>query len=119
MLLFIPSKFNLSYIDSDGTKKTPVVLHRAVFGSIDRFIAYYLEETKGVLPLFLSPVQVNIIPVNMEYQGHYAKEVYDLLIDNDIRAEFDNRDEKMNYKIRESVTRKIPITIILGDKEKD
>ena len=115
----LPSKFNLSYIDSDGTKKTPVVLHRAVFGSIDRFIAYYLEETKGVLPLFLSPVQVNIIPVNMEYQGHYAKEVYDLLIDNDIRAEFDNRDEKMNYKIRESVTRKIPITIILGDKEKE
>ena len=115
----LPSKFDLSYIDSDGTKKTPVVLHRAVFGSIDRFIAYYLEETKGVLPLFLSPVQVNIIPVNMEYQGHYAKEVYDLLIDNDIRAEFDNRDEKMNYKIRESVTRKIPITIILGDKEKE
>ena len=115
----LPAKFNLSYIDSDGTKKTPVVLHRAVFGSLDRFIAYYLEETKGVLPIFLSPVQVNIIPVNMEYQGHYAKEIYDLLIDNDIRCEYDNRDEKMNYKIRESVTRKIPITIILGDKEKE
>ena len=115
----LPMKFNLSYIDKDQSRKTPVVLHRAVFGSIDRFIAYYLEETKGVLPLFLSPVQVNIIPVNMEYQGHYAKEIYDLLVDNDIRVEYDDRDEKMNYKIRESVTRKIPITIILGDKEKE
>ena len=115
----LPMKFNLSYIDKDGSKKTPVVLHRAVFGSIDRFMAYYLEETKGVLPLFLSPVQANIIPVNMEYQGHYAKEIYEYLIDNDIRVEYDNRDEKMNYKIRESVTRKIPITIILGDKEKE
>ena len=115
----LPMKFNLSYIDKDQSKKTPVVLHRAVFGTIDRFMAYYLEETKGVLPIFLSPVQVNIIPVNMEYQGHYAKEIYDLLLDNDIRVEFDDRDEKMNYKIRESVTRKIPITIILGDKEKE
>ena len=115
----LPMKFDLSYIDKDGTKKTPVVLHRAVFGSIDRTIAYYLEETKGALPIFLSPVQANIIPVNMEYQGHYAKEVYDYLIDNDIRATYDDRDEKMNYKIRESVTKKIPLTIILGDKEKE
>ncbi len=115
----LPAKFGLSYVDKDGSKKTPVVLHRAVFGSLDRTIAYYLEETKGVLPIFLSPVQVNIIPVNMEYQGHYAKEIYDYLIDNNIRAEYDDRDEKMNYKIRESVTRKIPITIILGDKEKE
>ena len=115
----LPMKFNLTYVDSDGSKKTPVVIHRAIFGTLDRFMAYYLEETKGVLPIFLSPVQANIIPVNMEYQGHYAKEIYDYLIDNDIRCEYDNRDEKMNYKIRESVTRKIPITIILGDKEKE
>ena len=115
----LPMKFNLSYIDKDQSKKTPVVLHRAIFGTIDRFMAYYLEETKGVLPIFLSPVQANIIPVNMEYQGHYAKEIYDLLLENDIRVEYDDRDEKMNYKIRESVTRKIPITIILGDKEKE
>ena len=115
----LPMKFDLKYIDKDGSKKTPVVLHRAVFGTIDRFIAYYLEETKGILPIFLSPVQVNIVPVNMEYHSHYAKEIYDLLLDNDIRAEYDDRDEKMNYKIRESVTRKIPLTVILGDKEKD
>ena len=115
----LPMKFDLKYIDKDGSKKTPVVLHRAVFGSIDRFIAYYLEEKKGILPLFLSPVQCNIVPVNNEYHLRYAKEIQDLLLDNDIRVELDDRDEKMNYKIRESVTRKIPITIILGDKEKD
>ena len=115
----LPMKFDLKYVDKDGSKKTPVVLHRAVFGSIDRFIAYYLEETKGVLPLFLSPVQVNIIPVNNEYHLKYSNEIKDLLLDNDIRVELDDRDEKMNYKIRESVTKKIPITIILGDSEKD
>ena len=117
--LCLPMKFDLKYVDRDGSKKTPVVLHRAVFGSIDRFIAYYLEETKGVLPTFLSPVQVNIIPVNKEYHLDYSKKVRDLLLDNDIRVELDDRDEKMNYKIRESVTRKIPFTLILGDKERD
>ena len=115
----LPMKFDLKYVDKDGSKKTPVVLHRAVFGSIDRFIAYYLEEKKGILPLFLSPVQVNIVPVNNEYHLEYAKEIKELLLDNDIRCELDDRDEKMNYKIRESVTKKIPITIILGDKERD
>ena len=115
----LPRRFDLTYIDSDGTKKIPVVLHRAIFGTFDRFTAFYIEETKGVFPLWLSPVQVNIIPVNMEYQGHYAREIYDLLLENGIRCEYDNRDEKMNYKIRESVTKKIPITIILGDKEKE
>lgn len=115
----LPMKFNLSYIDKDGSKKTPVVLHRAVFGSIDRFIAYYLEETKGILPLWLSPVQVNIIPVNNEYHLRYAKEVEKLLLENDIRVEVDSREEKVSYKMRESVTKKVPITIILGDKEKE
>lgn len=115
----LPMKFDLKYVDRDGSKKTPVVLHRAVFGSIDRFIAYYLEETKGILPTFLSPVQVNIIPVNKEYHLEYANEIKELLIENEFRVELDDRDEKMNYKIRESVTRKIPFTLILGDKERD
>ena len=115
----LPAKFDLTYIDKDGSKKTPVVLHRAVFGSLDRFIAYYLEETKGNLPLWLSPVQVNIIPVNNTYHLEYAKEVYDLLKNNDIRVELDEREEKLGYKMRESQTRKIPYTLILGDKEKD
>lgn len=115
----LPMKFDLKYVDRDGSKKTPVVLHRAVFGSIDRFIAFYLEETKGILPVFLSPIQLNIIPVNNEYHLDYAKKIQELLMDNDIRVELDDRDEKMNYKIRESVTRKIPFTLILGDNEKN
>ena len=115
----LPMKFDLTYVDKDGSKKTPVVLHRAVFGSIDRFIAYYLEETKGILPLWLSPVQVNIVPINNEYHLDYSKEIEKLLNENDIRVELDSRDEKMGYKLRESITRKIPITLILGDKERD
>ena len=115
----LPMRFDLTYVDKDGSKKTPVVLHRAVFGSIDRFIAYYLEETKGILPLFLSPVQANIVPINNEYHLEYSKEVLELLKDNDIRVELDDRDEKMGYKLRESITRKIPITLILGDNERD
>lgn len=115
----LPMKFGLTYIDSDGSKKTPVVLHRAVFGSLDRTIAYYLEETKGILPTWLAPVQVQVMPVNSEYQGEYAKDVYNLLRDNDIRVELDDRNEKLGYRLRESQIRKIPYTLILGDQEKE
>ncbi len=115
----LPAKFNLNYIDKNGEKQTPVVLHRAVFGSIDRFIAYYLEETKGALPVWMSPVQVNILPVNNKYHEEYAKEVYNKLIEENIRVELDNRDEKVGYRMRESVIRKIPYALILGQKEVD
>ncbi len=115
----LPMKFNLTYVDRDGSKKTPVVLHRAVFGSIDRFIAYYLEETKGALPTWLSPVQVNILPVNNAYHLEYAKEIYELLKIEDIRTSLDDREEKMGYRMRDSVLKKIPLTLILGQKEVD
>ncbi len=115
----LPMKFNLTYVDKDGEKKSPVVLHRAVFGSIDRFIAYYLEETKGSLPTWLSPVQVNILPVNNAYHQEYAKEIYDLLASENIRVELDDREEKVGYRMRESVIRKIPFTLVLGQKEVD
>ena len=115
----LPSKFDLKYIDKDGLKKTPVVLHRAVFGSIDRFIAFYLEETKGVLPTWLSPVQVNVLPVNTEFQLDYAKEITDLLKKNNIRVKLDDRYEKISFKMRESQKEKVPFTLILGDKEKE
>ena len=115
----LPMRFNLSYVDSDGSKKTPVVIHRAILGSIDRFIAFYLEETKGVLPLWLSPVQVNIIPVNLEYHLEYSNKLMDLLMDNGFRVSVDDRDEKLSYKMRESQTKKIPYTLIIGDKELD
>ena len=113
----LPAKFDLKYIDKDGEKKTPVVLHRAILGSLDRFMAYILEETKGALPTWLSPVQVNVIPVNLEYHTEYSNKVYNLLIENGIRAEVDLREEKLSYKMRESQTRKIPFTLILGDNE--
>ena len=115
----LPAKFDLKYVDKDGEKKTPVVLHRAILGSLDRFMAYLLEETKGALPLWLSPVQVNVIPVNNEYHLEYAKEIYELLNDNNFRVEQDNREEKLGYKMRESVMRKIPYSLILGQKEVD
>jgi threonyl-tRNA synthetase len=115
----LPAKFDLTYVDSDGSKKTPVVLHRAVFGSIDRFIAYYLEETKGNLPTWLAPTQVEIIPVNNKYHLDYSKEIYELLLDNDIRVELDDRDEKLGYKLRETQLKKIPYTLILGQNEVD
>ncbi len=113
----LPMKFDLKYIDKDGTKKTPVVLHRAILGSLDRFMAYILEETKGALPLWLSPVQVNVIPVNNEYHTTYATKVYEMLKDNNVRVNIDLKDEKLSYKMRESQTKKIPYTLILGDKE--
>ena len=115
----LPRRFDLSYIDNKGEKKTPVVLHRAIFGTFDRFTAFLIEETKGALPTWLSPVQVNIIPVNNNYHLEYANEIYKMLKDASVRVELDDRDEKLSYKMRESQTKKIPITLILGDKERD
>ena len=115
----LPMKFNLSYIDKDGQKKTPVVLHRAVFGSIDRTIAYYLEETKGNLPLWLAPKQVSILPVKNEYHLEYANEVKALLDEKGIRTTMNASDEKLSYRMREEQIKKIPIMLVLGDKERD
>lgn len=114
----LPAKFDLKYVDSDGTKKTPVVLHRAILGSLDRFMAYLLEETKGVLPLWLAPTQISILPVNNEYHLSYAKEVFNEL--NELfRVELNCKDEKLSYRMREAQTSKIPYTLILGDNEKE
>ena len=107
----MPAKFDLKYVDKDGEKKTPVVLHRAILGSLDRFMAYILEETKGQLPTWLSPVQVKVIPVNPEFQGEYAKEVTEMLKENDIRAELDDRNEKLGYRLREAQTEKVRVIV--------
>ena len=115
----LPAKFDLKYVDKDGEKKTPVVLHRAILGSLDRFIAYILEETKGALPTWLAPVQINILPVNNDYHLEYAKGVYNLLNEENIRVELDDREEKVGYRMRESVMKKIPYTLVLGQKEVD
>ena len=115
----LPAKFDLKYVDSDGSKKTPVVIHRAILGTLDRFIALYLEMTKGNLPLWLAPKQVYILPVNNEYHLEYAKEIQQLLLDNNIRVVLDDRDEKLGYKLRETQIKKIPYTLVIGDKERD
>ena len=115
----LPRRFELSYIDSNGEKKTPVVLHRAIFGTFDRFTAFILEETKGALPVWLSPVQVNVIPVNNIYHLDYSRELVALLNENNIRVELDSREEKLGYRMRESQTKKIPYTLIVGDSEKN
>ena len=115
----LPERFELTYIDEEGKKVRPVVIHRAILGSLDRFIAFLLEETKGALPLWLAPVQVNIIPVSSEHQLDYAYEVKEILEKSGIRVEVDARNEKLGYRMRESQTKKIPYTLVLGDNEKE
>ena len=113
----LPERFELEYVDSDGSKKRPVVIHRAILGSLDRFIAFLLEETKGVLPLWLSPKQVVIIPVSPEHHTEYAKKIASELRAMGIRATVDDRNEKLGYRIREAQTKKIPVEIVVGDGE--
>ena len=114
----LPERFDLTYVDQNGEKVRPVVIHRAILGTFDRFMAYLIEETKGAFPTWLAPIQVNIIPVNNEYHLEYGTDIYNLLKDNNIRVKLDDREEKLGYKMRESVTHKIPFALILGDKEK-
>lgn len=115
----LPRRFELNYIDSNGEKQIPVVLHRAIFGTFDRFTAFIIEETKGAFPTWLAPLQVKVIPVNPEYQGEYAEEIYELLKNENIRVELDDRNEKLGYRLREAQTAKVPYTLVLGDKEKE
>ena len=114
-----PKRFGLFYINENGEKVPPVMVHRAVLGSYERFLVLLLEQTKGVLPLWLSPVQVNIIPVNMKYHDEYCKKLKEKLLDEDIRINYNDSEESMNKKIRQSNIMKNPYTIIIGDKERD
>ncbi len=115
----LPERFELTYVSETGEKVRPVVIHRAILGSLDRFIAFLLEETKGVLPLWLEPTQVKVIPVSSEHQGEYAKEVTDKLMEKGIKAVLDDRNEKLGYRLREAQTEKVKYTLILGDNEKE
>ncbi len=113
----LPAKFDLKYIDSDGQEKTPVVLHRAILGSLDRFMAFIIEETKGKFPVWLSPLQVKVLPVS-EKTLDYATEVYDKIMDAGIRVQLDDRNEKIGYKIREAQqVDRANYMLILGAKE--
>ena len=115
----LPKRFELFYIDEHGEKREPIMLHRVIYGSIERFIGILIEHYAGAFPLWLSPVQINIIPVNNAYHLDYALSIKNKLLDLGLRAEVDDRDEKLGYKMRESQTKKIPITLVLGDNEKE
>ena len=113
----LPERFELEYVDHTGAKVRPVVIHRAILGSLDRFVAFLLEETKGALPLWLSPRQVVVIPVSPEAHSEYGEKVVAELKKHGVRAELDNRNEKLGYRIREAQTHKIPVEIVVGDGE--
>ena len=115
----LPAKFELTYVDQDGSEKTPVVIHRAILGSLDRFMAYLIEETKGRFPVWLAPVQVKVLPVSEKFMD-YASECCEKLLDAGFRAELDERNEKIGYKIREAQqVERVPYMLIIGQKETD
>jgi threonyl-tRNA synthetase len=114
----LPAKFQLTYTDKDGEKKTPVVIHRAIFGTFDRFTAFLLEETKGVFPLWLSPQQVKIIPVSDVFMD-YAEKVDQMLKDHNFRSSIDTGLDSFSKKIRNAELMKIPYILIVGEKEKN
>lgn len=112
----LPEKFELEYVDENSEKVRPVVIHRAILGSLDRFTAFLLEETKGILPLWLAPTQVKIVTVAEKF-GEYAEQLKERLVERGIRVEVDNRNETIGKKIREAGLEKVPYTLIIGEKE--
>lgn len=115
----LPERFDLTYVDHHGEKVRPVMLHRVIFGSIERFIGILIEHFAGAFPLWLAPTQVKVIPVKNEYHLDYAKEVYQLLEAKGIHVELDDREEKLGYRIREAQMKKIPYQLVLGNNERD
>ncbi|WP_278925463.1 threonine--tRNA ligase [Staphylococcus auricularis] len=113
----LPQKFDLTYIGQDGEHHRPVVIHRGVVSTMERFVAFLTEETKGAFPTWLAPKQVEIIPVNVDLHYDYARTILDELKSHGVRVEIDDRNEKMGYKIREAQMQKIPYQLVVGDKE--
>ena len=114
----LPQRFNLSYIDKDGEKKTPIMVHRAILGSFERFLGIITEHFAGAFPVWLAPVQVKILPI-ADVHADYAQKAQEELEKQGIRTELDSRQEKIGYKIREAQLQKVPYMLILGDKEKE
>ena len=114
----LPQRFELEYTGADGEKHRPVMIHRVVFGSIERFIGILTEHFAGAFPLWLSPVQVKILPIGAEHE-EYARRVYDALDKAGLRAEVDARNEKIGYKIRQAQLEKVPYMLVVGDKERE
>ena len=112
----LPERFELEYVGEDGEKHRPVVIHRAILGTFDRFMCFLIEETKGAFPLWLAPLQVKILPIS-DAQVEYARKVEEKLIKAKVRASVDDRNEKIGYKIREAQLQKVPYMLVVGDKE--
>ena len=113
----LPERFDLAYIGKDGEEHRPVVIHRGVVSTMERFVAFLTEETKGAFPTWLAPMQVEIIPVNVDLHYDYARQIQDELKSQGVRVEIDDRNEKMGYKIRQAQMHKIPYQLVIGDKE--
>ena len=114
----LPQRFELEYIGEDGKAHRPVVIHRAILGTLDRFMAFLIEETKGAFPTWLAPVQVKVLPISDKHL-EYANKVKEALQDKEVRVEVDDRAEKIGYKIREAQLQKVPYMLIVGDKEQE
>lgn len=115
----LPHRFGCFYIDENGEKVEPVMLHRVVFGSVERFLGILIENYGGAFPTWLAPTQVEILPVNNDAHGEYAKKVLEELKGMKVRAEIDDSNEKLGYRLRQAVVSKIPYTLVIGDKEKE
>ncbi len=113
----LPERFELSYVGEDGKQHRPVVIHRGVVSTMERFVAFLIEEYKGAFPTWLAPVQVQVIPVSPQVHLDYAKKVQDELRRAGMRVELDTREEKIGYKIREAQMQKIPYMLVVGDNE--
>ena len=113
----LPERFDLTYIDENNQKVRPIMLHRALFGSIERFIGIITEHFAGAFPTWLTPIQVAILPVNNNLHLEYAHELFDLFEDQGIRAKLDDREEKLGYRLREAQVSKIPYSLVIGDNE--
>jgi threonyl-tRNA synthetase len=113
----LPERFDLTYVDSDGSKKRPIMLHRVIFGSVERFIGILIEHYAGAFPLWLSPDQIRILPVNAEFHHDYALQLKEKLVEAGFRVEVDERNEKLGYRLREAQMKKIPVQLVIGDGE--
>ena len=112
----LPERFELEYIDADGSKKRPIMIHRAPFGSIERFTAVLLEHTAGHLPVWLAPEQVKVLPISEKFEN-YAKKVCELLNNSEIRASIDARNETLGKRIRDIAQFRVPLLVVVGEKE--
>ena len=113
----LPERFDMTYVDSDGSKKRPVMLHRVIFGSVERFIGILIEHYAGAFPLWLAPKQIVILPVNADFHNDYSKKLLSQLLDLGFRVSLDDRNEKLGYRLREAQMAKIPVQLVIGDGE--